>query len=84
VPLNLTIDKIETDFNGLTVENADNGASGPGASWRLVAKGTSLRPGESSEPREIKWKFDGKVPEPKNLLSQFIVSFKVLSEPQGK
>ena len=74
----LTIDKIETDFKGLAVQNADNGLFGPGASWRLVGQRTSLDPGESSETREIKWRFDGTVPEPKNLLSQFIVSFKVL------
>jgi len=80
-PLTLVLDKIETDFEGLRVSNADNGLTNDGAAWKLLENRQELAPGEQSEPHVIRWQFDGQVPEPKHLLSQFVVHFKVLSEP---
>jgi hypothetical protein len=80
-PFTLVLNKVESDFTGLTVANADNALGGQGAAWTLHTRREGLGPGDQSQKVEIRWRFDGRVPEPKNLLSQFVVHFKLLSEP---
>jgi hypothetical protein len=79
-PLILVLDKIESDFGALTAANADNGLKGEGASWTLFTNRRGLAPGAQSESRVIQWHFDGRVPEPMHLLSQFVAHFKVFSK----
>jgi hypothetical protein len=83
-PLVLVLDRIQSDFGGLTVANADNGVAGEGAAWKLLGKRRGLEPGEQSESHVIQFQFDGKVPELKNLLSTFIMHFKVFHEPNAQ
>lgn len=83
-PLTLVIDRIESDFGGLIVTNADNSVKGEGAAWKLLANRKGLAPGEQSEKVLIWWQFDGQVPELKTPLNQFTVHFKVFSEPSNR
>ena len=77
-PLTLVLDKIETDFGGLAIANADNHLRDKGAAWKLVADPKGLAPGEETKQQFIRWQFDGQVPEPKHVLNQFVVHFKML------
>jgi hypothetical protein len=77
-PLGVVLSGIESDFGGMTVSNADNGLTGRGAEWMFVASG-QLAPGAVSEPRTIRWHFDGQVPS-LTKLDTLRANFRVLAE----
>jgi hypothetical protein len=76
-PLILALENVESDFAGLTLSNADNGLTGKGAEWKFMASG-QLDPGAVSEPRTIRWHFDGKIPE-LTKITPFRANFRVFS-----
>jgi hypothetical protein len=77
-PLSLVLDQVQSGLGNLKAENPDNGESGKGATWTFLQNGRALRPGETSETRQIRWQFDGKIPsEPKN---RFRGNFRVVGD----
>ncbi len=79
-PIKLVVDQTESDFEGLTAVNADNGLPRKGATWTFSLSGRpALLPGEVSETREVRWRFDGQIPPEPRI--PFRGNFRVFSEP---
>jgi hypothetical protein len=61
LPLTLVLGQAGSSLEGLQVKNADNGMTGPGASWHLGPKAgdhSSLQPGESTAAITLKFTFE--------------------------
>jgi hypothetical protein len=75
----LVLSRLDADFAGLAVTNSDNGVAGLGAAW-TIAPGGALVPGAVTEPRSLRWRFDGQIPDPQTGLDPFRAVFRVLAE----
>jgi hypothetical protein len=78
-PFTLVLSRLDADFVGLAATNADNGIAGLGAAW-TIAPGGPLASGDTTEPRNLRWRFDGHIPGPQTGLDPFRAVFRVLAE----
>jgi len=82
--LSLVLDKIDAGLQGVAGSNADNGLTGEGATWRFSLNGrTYLAPSEVSETRQLRWTFNGQIPEEPRL-DPFRANFRIYGSVGSK